>query len=137
MRISHFAYLLRVLADYVAPVSYWVLIEGSLALVSSCLPVLRPVFGEWSLGAMFSSFANLLSIRSNSASSSSIRKDYGHLHGDNSSLDTRNNKHGFSAGAVAVPQNQHSDIELSAQRPAGGIMVQKGWRNEETRQSHV
>ena len=104
-------------AGYVAPVSYWVLIESSLAIVSSCLPVLRPVFGGWNLGAVFSSFANILSLRSKDSAGSDARKDYGKLHGENSSLDSRRSKNGFSVKASAAPRALASDIELPA-RPA-------------------
>ncbi|KAL9116916.1 MAG: hypothetical protein Q9187_006554 [Circinaria calcarea] len=112
---------------YVAPTAYWVLIECSLAIVSACLPVLRPIFHGFSLDTLFRSLASKLTLRSSSTGNSKhISDTYDSLNAD-SSTQSLSNKLGFSAGVIALPQSHVLDKELSIHRPADRIMVQSEW----------
>ncbi len=51
-------------ADYVAQTSYWTLIEASLAIVSACLPTLRPLFHGFSPESVVRSFRSAMSLGS-------------------------------------------------------------------------
>ena len=50
--------------DYGAPTSYWVVIEASLAIVSACLPTLRPVFRGMSPESVIRSVRRVFSLGS-------------------------------------------------------------------------
>lgn len=47
---------LLVFADIFAPALYWTQLEGALAVVSACLPTMRPLFHGFSLESMMGSF---------------------------------------------------------------------------------
>ena len=58
-------YLAEILyIDYSAPTSYWVVIEASLAIVSACLPTLRPIFRGMSLESVIRSVRRVFSLGS-------------------------------------------------------------------------
>ena len=48
--------------DYAAPTSYWVVIEASLAIISACLPTLRPVFRGMSPESVIRSVRSVFSL---------------------------------------------------------------------------
>ena len=51
-------------ADYIAQTTYWTLIEASLAIVSACLPTLRPLFQGFSVESVIRSFRSVISLAS-------------------------------------------------------------------------
>ncbi|KAM7206073.1 hypothetical protein V8F20_002855 [Naviculisporaceae sp. PSN 640] len=57
----------------IAPTLYWTVLEASIAVVSACLPTLRPLFSGFSLGleTFLQDFASRFSIRSTSRSNKS------------------------------------------------------------------
>ena len=116
--------------DYVAPTAYWVVIECSLAIVSACLPVLRPIFHGRSIDTIFNSIAKRFSTRSNSTGISKQSVSYGNLNESPSTTSLRR-KPGFSADATAMPESYALETEPSVSRPVRGIMIQKRWGNEE------
>lgn len=119
--------MLIIWSDYVAPTAYWVLIECSLAIVSACLPILRPIFHGFSLDTLFRSLAGKLTLKSSGTGNSKHSRDpYDSLITD-SSTQSSNHKLGFSAGVIALPQSHALKKELSVHRPAGRIMVQSEW----------
>lgn len=50
--------------DYAAPMSYWVIIEASLAIISACLPTIRPVFRGMSPESVIRSVRSVFSLNS-------------------------------------------------------------------------
>ena len=118
------------LIDYVAPTAYWVVIECSLAIVSACLPVLRPIFHGRSIDTIFRSIAKRFSTRDNSTGNSKQSVSYGNLK-ESSSTTSLRRKPGFSANAAAMPESYALETELTGLGPARGIMIQKRWGNYE------
>ena len=51
-------------SDYSAPASYWVIIEASLAIISACLPTIRPVFHSMSPKSIIRSIRSVFSLNS-------------------------------------------------------------------------
>ncbi|GAB1315685.1 hypothetical protein MFIFM68171_05895 [Madurella fahalii] len=60
----------------IAPTLYWTVIEAAIAVVSACLPTLRPLFTGISLEAL-QDFASKFSLRSGNKSSGSLASNPG------------------------------------------------------------
>ncbi|CAJ2505648.1 Uu.00g130420.m01.CDS01 [Anthostomella pinea] len=110
----------------IAPNLYWTELEASIAIVSACLPTLRPLFSGLSLETFLHEFASRLSIRSSTKSSGnshagSIGKwDHSLPNGSESSAARFVNR--CEAVRLASSENLPIEIEL---RQQPGIVVQK------------
>lgn len=71
-------------ADYIAQTTYWTLIEASLAIISACLPTLRPLFQGFSVESVIRSFRSVISLGSIRS-----RHSNGSKHGDIDSMEYR------------------------------------------------
>lgn len=118
----------------IAPTLYWTVIEAAVAVVSACLPTLRPLFTGISLDAL-QDFASKFSLRSGNKSLASFRSNQGtatsNSHSTNNKWHLSFPNHSASSSAKIVnrveavrsPSAEEALVELQDQ--PGGIMVSK------------
>lgn len=118
----------------IAPTLYWTVIEAAVAVVSACLPTLRPLFTGISLDAL-QDFASKFSLRSGNKSLASFRSNQGtatsNSHSNNNKWHLSFPNHSASSSAKIVnrveavrsPSAEEALLELQDQ--PGGIMVSK------------
>lgn len=118
-------------ADVIAPTVYWTMLESALAIISACLPTLRPAFHGWSPESMVQSVRSKMSLQS-------LRSDSKETQDVKQSSDKRYPSFSESSGSPF-----RSDITASAHKttistndiqmhdalnlPSMGIVVQQGW----------
>jgi hypothetical protein len=114
---------------YVAPTAYWVLIECALAIVSTCLPVLRPILHGWSLETMLRSLTSRIGLGSKNNTGFSKQSNTHDNTAEYSSTSSLRNKPAFSASAAAVEPHSYAMRDDLGRLPKSkdGIMVQREW----------
>ncbi|KAK3298771.1 uncharacterized protein B0H64DRAFT_386106 [Chaetomium fimeti] len=119
----------------IAPTLYWTVIEAAIAVVSACLPTLRPLFTGISLEAL-QDFASKFSLRSGTKSPSSLRSNPASTAAANNMWQLSFPNHSASSSAKIVnraeavrnPSSEEAPFELRDH--AGGIVVSKAVHQE-------
>ncbi|KAK4041921.1 hypothetical protein C8A01DRAFT_34028 [Parachaetomium inaequale] len=113
----------------IAPTLYWTVIEAAIAVVSACLPTLRPLFAGISLEAL-QDFASKFSIRSGNKSSASLASNNPRTAAADSKWQLSFPNHSAASSArimnrveaVRLPSSEDAPLEL---RDQSGILVSK------------
>ncbi|KAI1427097.1 hypothetical protein F5Y12DRAFT_738617 [Xylaria sp. FL1777] len=114
----------------IAPTLYWTELEASIAVVSACLPTLRPLFSHFSPEAILRDFASKFSLRSGTKSS------FDRLPHSTTDLDQASLK-GSRSSAVGLVNRceavrlQNMDEPTAALQKQAGILVQKSIHQSE------
>ncbi|KAI2642062.1 hypothetical protein GGS21DRAFT_501001 [Xylaria nigripes] len=106
----------------IAPTLYWTELEASIAVISACLPTLRPVFGHLSPEALIRGFASKFSLRSDSKSFNRLPLSTNDV--DDSSLKGSRPSNGTPVSGNEAVRLQSIDKSAAASRGQSGIYVQ-------------
>ncbi|KAL8744572.1 MAG: hypothetical protein Q9184_007984 [Pyrenodesmia sp. 2 TL-2023] len=112
-----------------APTLYWTQLEAAFAVISACLPTLRPLFHGFSPESVFGSFraklAHPFSLSKKSVGEDNAERRPSQGSGYETSLSALT-KDPYSASVDnRVESNKLGDLEAQGEQPAGGITVQK------------
>lgn len=114
--------------DNLAPTLYWTQLEAAFAVISACLPTLRPLFHGFSPESVFGSFRAKLALPLNIARRSTS-DDHGRRHSQGSGYENSLSaltKAPYSASVEnRIESNHLRDLEKQGDNEAGGITVQK------------
>ncbi|KAI0187898.1 hypothetical protein EV127DRAFT_498586 [Xylaria flabelliformis] len=114
----------------IAPTLYWTELEASIAVISACLPTLRPLFAHLSPEAILRDFASKFSLRSGTKSSFD-RLPHSTTDLDQASMNGSRSSDVKLVNRCEAVQLQSMDKPTSAHPDQAGILVQKSIHQSE------
>ncbi|TRX96511.1 hypothetical protein FHL15_002783 [Xylaria flabelliformis] len=114
----------------IAPTLYWTELEASIAVISACLPTLRPLFAHLSPEAILRDFASKFSLRSGTKSSFD-RLPHSTTDLDQASINGSRSSDVKLVNRCEAVQLQSMDKPTSALPDQAGILVQKSIHQSE------
>lgn len=120
-------FILRVVLDNLAPTLYWTQLEGAIAVVSACLPTLRPIFHGFSpeslLGSLRTKMTMYMKLSKSSHGRNSNRKPS--TEADSQSLSALTKQPGDAVFETTIESNLMQDLESQRENIPKEINVKK------------